>query len=46
MPVKYYYRFPIFINLFRWGLLVKFQKPVVRVEEDSISDFFHIFDDD
>ena len=45
MTRKYRYRFPIRILVFKWGMTIAWQPPVVKIEEGSISIFLGMFDD-
>jgi hypothetical protein len=46
MTKNYHYRFPIFIHLARWQVTIGWQPPIVKLPEQDISGFFHMFDDD
>jgi hypothetical protein len=45
MKRKYRYRFPIRINIFKFGITVSWQQPIVKIDDGSISIFLNLFDD-
>ncbi len=46
MTKTYRYRFPIHVQMWRWGLTIYWQPPIVKIETESISQFFQLFEDD
>jgi hypothetical protein len=45
MKRKYRYRFPIQVLLFKFGITVSWQQPIVKMDDGSISIFLGMFDD-
>jgi hypothetical protein len=45
MARKYRFRFPIQILLFKFGMTIAWQQPIVKMDDGSISIFLNMFDD-
>jgi hypothetical protein len=45
MKTKYRYRFPIRVSMWRWGITIAWEQPIVKMDDGSISQFFDMFDD-
>jgi hypothetical protein len=46
MTKTYRYRFPINVTLWRWGMTIYWQPPIVKLPTEDISSFFHMFDEE
>lgn len=46
MTKTYRYRFPIHVQMWRWGMTIYWQPPIVKIEREDMSSFFHMFDDE
>ncbi len=46
MKNQYKFRFPIQLFIFRYGMTIAWQTPIVKMDDGSISAFFDMFDDD